>query len=186
MQTPVGNVPRKIFFVTGVGTHKDRLVSFEAALRAANIEVYNLIYVSSIFPPGCEIVSEEDGVKELSPGQIVPCVMARIDTNEPSRRITAAVGLAQPQNTQRYGYISEHHTYGESLEFSKEYAEDLAATMLATTLGIDFDPADAWDERKQVFEASGQIFKTDAWGNSAEGCESGQWTTVIASGVFVM
>jgi arginine decarboxylase len=169
-----------------VGTHKHRLVSFEAALRDAQIEIYNLIYVSSIFPPGCEIVNPEEGIKELKPGQVVPCVMARIDTNEPSRRITAAVGLAQPQNTQRYGYISEHHTYGEDLDFAKEYAEDLAATMLATTLGIDFEPDDAWNERKQVFEASGQIFKTDAWGISAEGNERGEWTTVIATGVFVM
>ena len=41
--------PKKIFFTKGVGVHKDKLSSFEVALRSAGIEKCNLVYVSSIF-----------------------------------------------------------------------------------------------------------------------------------------
>jgi hypothetical protein len=40
---------------------------------------------------------------------------------------------------------------------SGEQAEDLAATMLASTLGLDFDPEAAWNERKQIYEHSSLI-----------------------------
>ena len=60
-------------------------------------------------------------------------------------------------STKTYGYISEHHAYGQTEETAGDYAEDLAATMLATTMGIAFDPATAWDERKQLFKSSGLI-----------------------------
>lgn len=180
------HVPKRVFFTKGVGTHKDRLASFEAALRNAGIEKFNLVYVSSILPPNIKTVSKTEGLKHLSPGQIVYCVMSRCDTNEPSRLVSAAVGLAQPNRKDRYGYISEHHAYGEKMDVAGEYAEDLAATMLATTLGIEFDPDDAWDERKQVYKTSGQIFKTRNIVQSAEGHKDGLWTTVLAAAVFIM
>ena len=179
-------VPRKAFFVTGLGIHKQKLASFEAALRDAGIAPYNLVYVSSIFPPKCQIVEKEEGLADLEFGQIVYCVMAKAETREPSRLIATAVGLAVPQESNRYGYISEHHAFGETAEQAGEYAEDLAATMLATTLGIDFDPDVAWNERKQIYEASGQIFKTRAHSVAAEGPEDGSWITAISVAVFVV
>lgn len=53
-------VPKKVFFTRGVGIHKDKLASFELALRKAGIEKCNLVYVSSIFPPECKIISKEE------------------------------------------------------------------------------------------------------------------------------
>jgi arginine decarboxylase len=179
-------VPRKAFFVTGLGVHKHRLASFEAALRDAGIAPFNLVYVSSILPPNCQIVEREEGLADLDFGQIVYCVMAKSETCEPSRLIATAIGLAVPQESNRYGYISEHHAFGESADFAGEYAEDLAATMLATTLGIDFDPDVAWNERKQIYEASGQIIKTTAHSVDAEGPEDGSWITAISAAVFVI
>jgi arginine decarboxylase len=179
-------VPKKVFFVKGVGVHKDRLASFELALRDAGIQQCNLVYVSSIFPPGCKIIPAEEGKKYLRPGQITYCVMARNETNEPNRLISAAVGLAVPADKEAYGYLSEHHAYGEKGAVAGEYAEDLAATMLATTLGVPFDPNQAWDERKQVYMASGNIFKTSHVCQSAEGNKDGLWTTVLAAAVFIM
>lgn len=179
-------VPKYVFFTKGVGVHKDRLASFELALRKAGIEKYNLVYVSSIFPPGCKIISREEGLKMLKEGQIVYCVMAKNDTNEPNRLISAAIGLALPTEKNHYGYLSEHHAFGEKAEISGNYAEDLAATMLATTLGIDFDPNKAWDERKQVYKASGKIFRTTHICQSAEGNKDGLWTTCIAAAVFII
>ncbi len=179
-------VPKRIFFTKGVGVHKDRLSSFEVALRNAGIEKCNLVYVSSILPPHCVMIPRAKGLKLLKAGQITFCVMARNETNEPNRLISSAVGVAIPKDHNTYGYLSEHHAFGETAKVSGEYAEDLAATMLATTLGIPFDPNQAWDERKQVYRASGHIFKTKQICQSAEGNKGGLWTTVITAAVFTM
>ena len=178
-------VPTKIFLTKGVGVHKDKLASFEFALRDAGIEKCNLVYVSSIFPPNCKIISKEDGLKFLSPGQITFCVMARSETNEPNRLAASAVGIALPKDSNAYGYLSEHHCFGETAKKSGEYAEDLAATMLASTLGIEFNPDNAWEEREDIYKASGQIFKTMKICQSAEGNKDGLWTTTIAVAVLL-
>ncbi|WP_214036057.1 arginine decarboxylase, pyruvoyl-dependent [Methanospirillum sp.] len=179
-------VPRRVFFTGGVGVHKDRLASFEAALRSAGIEIFNIVNVSSIFPPNCIEVTREEGLSMLRPGEIVYAVMARNDTNEPNRLMSAAIGLAVPEEKNHYGYLSEHHSYGESQDQAGEYAEDLAATMLATTLGIEFDPDIAWQEREQIYKASGKIIKTSHVCTSEKGDLNGKWTTVLAVAVFVL
>ncbi|RPI34276.1 MAG: arginine decarboxylase, pyruvoyl-dependent [Nitrospiraceae bacterium] len=179
-------IPRQIFFTKGVGIHKDKLASFELALRKAGIEKCNLVYVSSIFPPQCKIIPRNKGLKYIKPGQITFCVMARSETNEPNRLISSAVGLAVPKDREHYGYISEHHSYGETAKKTGDYAEDLAATMLATTLGIEFDSDEAWDSRKQVYKASQYIFKSTNICQSAEGDKHGEWTTTIAAAVMLL
>ncbi len=179
-------IPKKLFLTKGVGVHRDKLTSFEVALRQAGIEKCNLVYVSSILPPKCEIVTREEGLSMLVSGQITYCVMARNGTCEPNRLVSSALGIAVPKEKEHYGYISEHHSFGETARVSGNYAEDLAATMLATTLGIPFDPDQAWDERKNVYRASGHIFKTRHICQSAEGNKNGLWTTVIAAAVFIM
>ena len=78
--------------------------------------------------------------------------------------------MAIPQGRHKtFGYLSEHHAYGETDEEAGEYTEDLAAQMLATTLGIDFDPDVAWNERKQVFLMGGKIVRTQNITQSAIG-----------------
>ncbi|MDP3934673.1 MAG: arginine decarboxylase, pyruvoyl-dependent [Candidatus Giovannonibacteria bacterium] len=178
-------VPKKIFFTKGVGVHKEKLASFELALRSAGIAHCNLILVSSIYPPGVKKISKEDGVKLIRPGEIVFCVYDRESTNEPNRLIAASVGLAIPADSEQHGYLSEHHAYGETEEKAGEYAEDLAASMLATTLGIEFDSETAWDEREQLFKMSGKIVRTSNTTQSAIGNKDGLWTTVFAAAVFV-
>jgi len=178
-------IPTKMFFTKGVGVHKDKLASFELALRRAGIEKCNLVNVSSIFPSDCKIISKEEGLSLLKPGQITFVVLAKNETNEPNRLISAAIGLALPKGNNSYGYLSEHYSFGETAQKAGDYAEDLAATMLATTLGIEFDPETAWDERKQVYKASGKIFKTTQVCQSTEGNKDGLWTTVVAAAVFI-
>ena len=178
-------VPTKIFFTKGVGKHKDYLQSFELALRDAKIEKCNLVNVSSIFPPGCKKISIEEGVKHLQPGMITFCVMARNATNEPNRLIAASIGVATPADNTQYGYLSEHHTFGETDERAGEYSEDLAASMLATTLGIEFDPNTAWDEREKIYKMSGKIVKTFNVTQSAEGDKHGRWTTVVSAAILL-
>jgi len=177
--------PKKVFFTKGVGRHKEELASFEQALRDAGIEKFNLVSVSSIFPPGCKIVSREEGLKMLQPGQIVFCVMYQNRSNEPNRLMAASIGLALPSDNTQYGYLSEHKSFGETAEKAGEYAEDLAASMLATTLGIEFNSNTAWDEREQLYKASGKIIKTSNITQSAIGDKDGLWTTTVAAAVFI-
>ncbi len=178
-------VPSKVFLTNGVGRHKEKLASFELALRDAGIAQCNLVSVSSILPPYCKIVSRKKGLQMISPGSITFAVLARCDTNEPNRQIVASIGLAQPSRRDKYGYLSEHHGYGQTDELAGEYAEDLAATMLATTLGIDFESDKDWDERRNVFHMSGQFVRTSNATQSAIGNKAGFWTTVIAAAIFV-
>ena len=179
-------IQKKLFLTKGVGVHKEKLASFEAALRDAGIEKCNLVYVSSILPANCKIVSKDEGLKLLSPGEITYCVMARNETNEPNRLVSSAIGIAVPkENNKQYGYLSEHHCFGETAKKAGDYAEDLAASMLATTLGVEFNPDTAWEEREQVYKASGQIFRTTSFCQSAEGNKDGLWTTVIAAAVLL-
>lgn len=177
-------VPSKVFFTKGVGVHKDKLASFELALRDAGIAHCNLVLVSSIFPPGCKKISKEEGIKLLTPGQVVFVVYDRNETNEPNRLVAASVGCAIPADPLQHGYLSEHRSFGESDQKAGDYAEDIAASMLATTLGIEFDPNQAWDEREQIYKMSGKIVKTTNITQSAIGNKDGLWTTVFAAVVF--
>jgi arginine decarboxylase len=178
-------VPKRVFFTKGVGRHKHELQSFELALRDADIEQCNLVYVSSIIPPNCKIISKEKGVRELHAGEITYVVMSRNNTNEPNRLIGSAIGVALPKKRSSYGYISEHHCFGVTGKRLEDYAEDLAATMLATTLGLEFDPDKAWDKRKQEYKMSGKIVRTQSIAQTAEGDKDGLWTTVLAAAVFL-
>jgi len=177
-------VPTKVFLTKGVGVHREPLTSFEMALRDAQVAKYNLVRVSSIFPPGCKVVDREEGVSLLKPGQIVFAVLSEASTNEPSRRVAASVGLAIPNDPRHYGYISEHHSFGQSEFVAGEYAEDLAASMLATVLGIPFDPDEAWAVREEQWKLGGEIVETVNTTMVAEGPEDGSWVTVVAAAVF--
>jgi len=179
-------VPKMVFFTKGTGKAKEQLASFEAALRDAGIEQFNLVNVSSILPPNCKIISKEKGLKLLKPGQIVYVVLARNASNEPNRLISASIGLAVPADRNNYGYLSEHHDFGLTQKRAGDLAEDLAATMLATTLGLEFDIDKDWSEREQQYKASGQIFRTSNITQTAEVDKNGLWTCVIAAAVFVM
>jgi arginine decarboxylase len=160
-------IPRKVFFTSGVGTHPEHLESFEVALRDAGIEKFNLVTVSSILPPNCEIVSIEKGLKELSPGEIVFCVMSRISSNEPRRTLSASVGCALPQNINKHGYISEYHAYGENAQEVGEHSERLARSMYST-----------WTNETPI--------RTLSFPRSSPIDERGDWMTVISAAVFTI
>jgi arginine decarboxylase len=179
-----GLVPSRIFFTKGVGTHRDELHSFERALRNAGIERCNLVQVSSIIPPHCRMISKTRGLKELVSGGITFCVMGRCCSNEPKRLLAASVGCAIPTDQTSYGYISEHHAFGQTQKQAGDYAEDMAAAMLASTLGIDFNVDESWDEKKEIFKISGKIVRTRNVTQSTI-VKSGGFTTVIAAAVFI-
>lgn len=177
--------PTKFFLTKGVGSHKDHLASFELALRDAGIAAFNLVSVSSILPPGCKKITREKGLEMLNSGEIVFLVLARNATNEPNRLLSASIGCAIPADNKRYGYLSEHHSFGETREKAGDYAEDLAASMLASTLGIQFNPDEAWDSRRQAFRVSGKIVRTTNSTQTARADKNGLWTSVVSAAVFI-
>jgi arginine decarboxylase len=176
-------VPTKMFLTKGVGTHKNELRSFEMALRDAGIEMCNLVHVSSILPPRCKIISRKQGEALLQPGQITFAVLARISTNEPHRLIAASLGVAVPANEDEYGYLSEIHAYGVNDQTAGDMAEDAAAAMLASTLGVEFNEDADWNQKEEVFKISGKIVRTTNITQSAVG--TNQWTTVLAVAIFI-
>jgi arginine decarboxylase len=178
-------VPRRIFLTKGVGKHKERLTSFELALRDAGIASQNLVRVSSIFPPQCKVIPRSLGLRHLSHGEVVFAVVAENSTHEPHRLLAASIGLAIPADRSTYGYLSEHHSFGETDDQAGDYAEELAAEMLATTLDVEFDPDKSWDEKKEVYRLSNKIVRTLNITQSAVGDKKGKWTTVIAAAIFI-
>ena len=178
-------VPKKIFLTKGVGKHRDRLSSFELTLRSAGIAACNVVRVSSIFPPHCKLTSRSEGLKLLRPGQVLFTVLSENSTREPHRLIAASIGLALPADKSMYGYLSEHHSFGETEDHAGEYAEELAAEMLATTLDVEFDPDLNWDEKKEIYRISNKIVRTMNITQSAVGDKRGLWTTVLAAAILI-
>ncbi len=157
-------LPKKVFFTRGVGRHEDALVSFELALRDAGIEKFNLVPVSSIYPPNCVEVSREEGLKELKPGQIVFCVMAKFTSNDEGKTIYASIGVAIPEDKNLNGYLTEYMGYCEENEDVGRYAEENAKYMLETAFGVK--PA-------RVFNVTAKA-KVE------------KFTTVVATAVFII
>jgi arginine decarboxylase len=178
-------VPRRLFLTKGVGKHKERLTSFELALRDAGIASQNLVRVSSIFPPHCKLISRKEGMKFLHHGEVVFAVVAENSTREPHRLLASSIGVAIPADRSTYGYMSEHHSFGESDDQAGDYAEELAAEMLATTLDVEFDADKSWDEKKEIYRISNKIVRTANITQSAVGDKRGRWTTVIAAAILI-
>lgn len=178
-------IPSKFFLTKGKGQHKEKLASFEDALRTAGIAPFNLVKTSSIIPPLCRLISREEGLKLLKPGQIVFLVMSECATDEAHRLISSSVGVAIPNDHSRYGYLSEHHGYGQNEKEAGQYAADLAAYMLATTLGQDFDINQIWNEERNLYKISEKIVvRTKSITQTAKG-KKGEWTTAIAVAIFI-
>lgn len=179
-------VPKQLFLTNGVGHHTERLESFELALKNAGISHLNLVSVSSIIPPGCRIISRQQGERQLSAGEITFAVLAKLQSNEPHRILAASIGIALPRDHDMYGYLSEHESFGQTAQEAGDYAEDLAASMLASSLGLHFDDAQSWDEKKQIWKISGEIVTTRNVTQSAVVKPNGHWTTVIAAAVMLL
>ena len=179
-------VAKKLFLTKGKGIHEDRLTSFEYALRDAGISGTNLVLISSIFPPNARLVTRREGLKLIQPGQILFTIYSKNQTQEPHRLCAASVGLARPADPDRYGYLSEHVSFGQNERQAGDYAEDIAAQMLASSLGIPFDIDKSWDEKRQQWNISGQIYKSSNITQTATGDKDGRWTTVFAAAVLLL
>ena len=178
-------VPKNIFLTKGIGVSREKLTSFELALRDAGIASLNLIEVSSILPPNCSFVDKDEGSESLYPGQIVPVVLARSDSNKVGDLVSSGVGVAVPRDKSDYGYLSEHHCIGMDDLQMEEYVEDLAAEMLATTYGLEFDPDASWDEKRELWSIDNRIVKTKSIVQTGH-VKDNHWTTAVAAAVLIL
>jgi arginine decarboxylase len=142
---------------------KDSLISFGIALQNAGIGPFNLVKVSSIIPPGCNLIDKERGIKLLSPGQILYCVLAKKCTST-DEVITAAVGAAIAANQADVGCLYELTETGKSKAQTAGDVEKLTSELLQKSLGLH--------ESKTLSIVS-----------EATGKDS-MFTTVIAAAVF--
>ena len=179
-------IAKNLFLTKGKGVHEDRLTSFEYALRDAGIAGTNIVLISSIFPPQANLISRKEGLKKIKPGQILFTIYSKNQTNEPHRVCSASVGIAQPKDQTRYGYLSEYESFGQNETQAGDYAEDIAAQMLASSLGISFDADKAWNEKRQQWSISGEIYNTHNITQSTKGDKDGKWTTVFAAAVLLL
>jgi len=179
-------VAKKLFLTRGKGVHQDQLTSFEYALRDAGIAGTNLVLISSIFPPNAKVISRAEGLELIRPGSVQFVIYARQQSNEPHRLMAASVGIAEPADKNKYGYLSEYESFGETEKEAGDYAEDIAAQMLASSLGIKFDVDKSWDEKRKQWKISGEIYKTRNITQSAVGDPKGRWTTVFAAAVLIL
>jgi arginine decarboxylase len=159
-------IPKYAFVTKGVGISKEKLTSFEMSLRDAGIAEYNLVRVSSIMPPNCKIIKKGKGLEMLSPGQIVFVVLSECSTNEPGRKVASSVGQSKKE--------------------AGEYAEDLAAQMLATTLGAPFDYDKNYNQQKEIWKIGGHTVETKEITSYAEGPKNKNWVTVVTAMVLII
>jgi arginine decarboxylase len=130
-------------------------------------------------------VTREEGLAAVEPGEVVFVVLAEMATDEPGRRVVSSIGVAVPADPAQYGYLSEHHAFGQTDTEASDYAEDLAAGMLATVLGVPFDLDRDYNERKEQYRVGGLIVDSTSITQTATGDELGRWTTVVAAAVLI-
>lgn len=176
-------IPKYFFLTKGVGKHEKPLLSFELALRDGEIQPFNLVNVSSIIPSGCKHISKEQGLKMLKPGEITFTVLVKNSTNKP-RTVTASIGVALPSDREKYGYLSEYHSFGKTASETGEYAEKMAANMINTITEKQVAAEKGQKGKKELHPSKGLIKTTNITG-SAKGDEDGLWTTVVAAAVFI-
>lgn len=149
-------IPRKLFLTRGVGVHREKLTSFEMAFARSKHCSFQL---------GTCLVHLPAALPNCYQGRGYPCCKrARLYLlswprcpPSPGRRIASSIGVARPADIDKYGYLSEHHTYGQTEQEAGDYAEDLAATMLATTLGIQFDAEKDCDKRREQYSWAAKL-----------------------------
>nr|VFK23415.1 MAG: Pyruvoyl-dependent arginine decarboxylase (PvlArgDC) [Candidatus Kentron sp. LPFa]VFK35528.1 MAG: Pyruvoyl-dependent arginine decarboxylase (PvlArgDC) [Candidatus Kentron sp. LPFa] len=91
-------------------------------------------------------------------------------------------------DSKQYGYISEHHRFYETKEEASKYAEDLAASMLASAYGIELDTntRKIKDQHEHLYFVDGKTyFKSRNITQTAKGHKDGLWTTVVAAAIML-
>jgi arginine decarboxylase len=155
---PLAFVPSRVFFVSGTGIDKEERIATQRAMWQAGVGECNLVKVSSVMAPGIRIISEREGRRLLTPGNMVFAVIAQAKSQEPHQRIATAVAWAKPDRDDLPGYIAEVEedmAKGKSAATAADEAGCEVLGIMAGKLGISADPSRLWDRRKRTLRMRG-------------------------------
>ncbi|MFE5729602.1 pyruvoyl-dependent arginine decarboxylase [Streptomyces sp. NPDC056528] len=181
-------VPRRMFFTTGSGVHARELQAHDLMYMDAGLGRVNRVIVSSRVPPGCALVSGEDGGAELQDGQILFAIQALAETNTPGALIGTAVGIAVPEDG-GLGCVAEVHeqdAVGKSAEAAAAKAVQMALTAMGLELGRpDTDGEALYRPGQDSYTLAGTTVRTHVASTEARGPENGDWVKIVSSLVFL-
>jgi arginine decarboxylase len=112
--------PTHYFVASGASDGYTPLNAFDGALLRAGIGNTNIVKMSSIVPPHCQLVAPIP----LPPGALVPTAYASITSDVPGEVISAGVAIALPEDENQNGLIMEYSAKGE-----RRKIEEIVRTM---------------------------------------------------------
>ncbi len=107
--------PTHYFMVSGASDGFTALNAFDGALLSAGIGDTNIVKMSSIVPPRCQLISPVP----LPPGALIPTAYASITSDVPGQMISSAVAVALPENPKYPGLIMEYSARGSKAEIEE-------------------------------------------------------------------
>lgn len=107
--------PTHYFLVSGNSEGFTLLNAFDGALLCAGIGDTNLVKMSSIVPPRCQLIHPVP----LPPGALIPTAYASITSDVPGQVISSAVAVALPENPDYPGLIMEYSARGPKAEIEE-------------------------------------------------------------------
>jgi len=99
----------KISIVNGSGEGATELSAFDSALMDAGIANLNLIYLSSVIPPGTIIDFVKPSFNKKDFGSRLYVVISEMRTKVPNKELWVGVGWVQDIDTKK-GLFVEHHS----------------------------------------------------------------------------
>lgn len=114
--------PTQYFLVSGASDGYTPLNAFDGALLQAGIGNTNIVKMSSIVPPHCQLVAPVP----LPPGALVPAAYASITSDIPGEMISAGVAVALPEDENQNGLIMEYSAKGDRRKI-EEIVRNMAA-----------------------------------------------------------
>jgi len=114
---------------SGTGEGATELSAFDKALQNAGVANYNLLYLSSVIPPGFMPQIEKPAVNSNEFGHKLYVVMAENRTSEVGKEVWSGIGWVMKENQSEGGLFVEHH--GESKEEVIKLITDSLNTMKA-------------------------------------------------------
>ncbi|MFA5026147.1 MAG: pyruvoyl-dependent arginine decarboxylase [Candidatus Shapirobacteria bacterium] len=113
--------------VKGAGEdNASNINAFDAALMKAKISEVNLVGVSSILPENC---IELDAPPKLKIGEVVFCVLARLDGKK-GEKISAGIACVHGErNGKKYGLVMEAHNNVDKEDLEQDLKERIKSML---------------------------------------------------------
>ena len=153
----------KITSATGVGPTE--LAAFDNALVNAGVANCNLIYLSSVLPPGSDVISSEHPIKHNAGwGDRLYVVLAQKRTSHRNEEVWAGIGWMQDPETKK-GLLVEHYGLNEDV-----VKDDITNSLsgLSQNRNMKFSPLQMKVEGKKCISLPVcalviAVFESEAW-----------------------